>query len=370
METAVVLYPCTASLDTNCSAANFSMPDPVSESTVSQYLKLKDIFTSRGNAGGTTCALLQGLDSLKCWGYNANGQLGLGDTNNRGDGPDEMGYLLSFVDTGSQTRVITASVGMLHVCALLNTSTLKCWGDNQYGQLGISNSINRGDESGEMGDALEFVNVGTGRTVVSVSSGSHHTCALLDNSNVKCWGMNQFGQLGQGNALTLGDNAGEMGDFLQPVSLGTGRSAREVACGGNYACATLDNGKVKCWGSNNNGQLGQCSTVDTITMGDGLPYTDLGMGLLTRNVSLGMHFACAIIMSNSMLKCWGANQYGQLGLNDTSGRGDSALEMGSALPYVNLGTGRTVKQVSCGYYHACAILDNSKVGRYNLLYYT
>jgi alpha-tubulin suppressor-like RCC1 family protein len=116
--------------------------------------------------------------------------------------------------------------------------------------------------------------------------------------------------------------------------------------------------------------------MDTTSMGDSLPYTDLGTGLQTRNVSLGMHFACAIVSNNSMLKCWGANQYGQLGINDTSARGDSALEMGSNLPYVNLGTGRTVKQVSCGYYHACAILDNDQVkymlvvmcfGRVNML---
>ncbi len=82
---------------------------------VSQYLKIREIVTSRGNAGGTTCAVLQGLDSIKCWGYNAHGQLGLGDTNNRGDANDEMGYLLPFVETGSQTQVVAATAGMLHV---------------------------------------------------------------------------------------------------------------------------------------------------------------------------------------------------------------------------------------------------------------
>jgi alpha-tubulin suppressor-like RCC1 family protein len=108
-----------------------------------------------------------------------------------------------------------------------------------------------------MGNALASVSLGTGRTALQIAGGYAHTCSILDNASLKCWGYNNYGQLGQGNTQTIGDNAGEMGDNLTAISLGTGRTALQVTCGYYHTCVILDNASLKCFGSNFYGQLGQ-----------------------------------------------------------------------------------------------------------------
>merc|ERR1711879_892743 len=107
-----------------------------------------------------------------------------------------------------------------------------------------------------MGDFLLAVDLGTGRSAKSITAGSYHTCAILDNNGVKCWGSNDQGQLGYGDARDRGDGPSEMGDFLLAVDLGTGRSAKSLAVGYHHSCAILDTNDVKCWGGNDDGQLG------------------------------------------------------------------------------------------------------------------
>ena len=84
----------------------------------------------------------------------------------------------------------------------------------------------------------------------AITAGVNHSCALLANGQVKCWGNNGSGELGQGNINILGDGAGEMGDNLAPIQLGSGRTATAISAGGSHSCALLDNGQVKCWGNN------------------------------------------------------------------------------------------------------------------------
>ena len=92
---------------------------------------------------------------------------------------------------------------------MLDIGSVKCWGVNVYGQLGIDNETDMGDGSGEMSQ-LTGINLGTGRTATATAAGFYHTCALLDNASVKCWGGNSYGQLGIENTTTMGDNSGEM----------------------------------------------------------------------------------------------------------------------------------------------------------------
>ena len=101
-----------------------------------------------------------------------------------------------------------------YTCATLTSGDLKCWGANDVGQLGLGDTNHRGDQAGEMGDALPFVNLGTGRTAKMISAGVFHTCAVLDNDTVKCWGSNSYGELGLGDKNDRGDQAGEMGDNM------------------------------------------------------------------------------------------------------------------------------------------------------------
>ena len=315
-------------------------------------------------AGGAhSCALLDNA-FLKCWGNNDYGQLGLGDTRWRGDTESEMGDTLPTVDLGSNRTAIAISAGSRHTCALLHDGSVKCWGYNYYGQLGLGDSSNRGDGAQEMGDALPNVALGTGRTAISISAGGEHSCALLDDGSVKCWGYNNYGQLGLEESGNRGDGAEEMGDSLPRVELGTNRTATMIAAGPNHSCAILDNGLLKCWGWNTDGQLGlgdNLSRGDTAgEMGDALPMVNLGTERTALHVAAGSTNTCALL-NNGSIKCWGRNEYGQLGLGDSIDRGDGANEMGDALPEVNLGTSRSAIRISIGNEHSCALLDDATV---------
>ncbi|KAG2429156.1 hypothetical protein HYH02_014191 [Chlamydomonas schloesseri] len=310
-----------------------------------------------------TCALLDN-GSVKCWGYNYDGQLGLGDTSPRGDGPGEMGDTLPAVALGTGRTATAISVGSWHTCALLDNGSVKCWGYNDYGYLGLGDTSRRGNELGEMGDRLPAVALGTGRTATAISAGGWHTCALLDNGSVKCWGWNQFGQLGLGDTSPRGDGPGEMGDTLPAVALGTGRTATAISAGVLHTCALLDNGSVKCWGCNDYGYLGLGDTSPRGDgpgeMGDTLPAVALGTGRTATAIFAGVLHTCALL-DNGSVKCWGCNDYGYLGLGDTSYRGDGPGEMGDTLPAVALGTGRTATAISAGSRYTCALLDNGSV---------
>ena len=310
-----------------------------------------------------TCAVLSG-GRAKCWGNNAVGQLGQGDTQNRTAVDLNLGDKLRTIDVGGGRRVKSITTGTVHACALLDNGSVKCWGFGSEGQLGYGNTLSLGDNNGEMGSALPAVNLGTGRRAKALAAGNYHTCALLDNNTVKCWGLNSDGQLGQGDAFDRGDEPGEMGDALPAINLGTRRTARAIVADGFSTCALLDNGTAKCWGSNWSGQLGQ---GDVNSRGDGpgemgnaLPAINLGTGRRAKALTLGFAHACAVL-DNGTVKCWGNSVLGQLGQGNTNSRGDGAGEMGNALPAINLGTGRRAKAITAGEYHTCVILDNNTV---------
>ncbi len=317
------------------------------------------------SAGNSMTCAITGAGVLKCWGQNnADGALGQGDSNNRGDQAGEMGDSLTPVPLGTGRSAVAVSSAGDHSCVLLDNASVKCFGWNGGGQLGLGDGSARGDGPGELGDALPAVDLGTGRTAVAVSANGSQSCAILDNGQLKCWGDNLFGQLGQGDGTRRGDNAGEMGDALLPINLGTGRTATAVATGRSHTCAILDNGSVKCWGWNLFGQLGLGDTGDrggaAGQMGDALPAVDLGTGRTAVALSAGFVTTCALL-DNGQVKCWGVNSAGQLGLGDTAARGDGPGEMGNALPPVDLGTGRTAVAISVSDTGPCALLDNGRV---------
>ena len=253
------------------------------------------------------------------------------------------------VNLGTGRTALAISAADDHTCAILDDHTVKCWGEGDNGRLGSGATADLGDGGAEMGDALPVVNLGTGRTALAISSQSAHTCALLDTHQVKCWGFNVSGQLGIGNAVTMGDGAGEMGDALPVVPLGTGRTAVSVSTGNNFSCALLDDGTARCWGNSTNAQLGQGSTTSLGNapneLGDNLPPIPLGTGRTAIAVIAGHLEACALLDDHS-LKCWGFNQTGGLGQGSTVALGDNPGELGDALPPIGLGTGRTVVPVA------------------------
>lgn len=323
----------------------------------SSACKLEPVAVVAG--GQQTCALSSNGD-LRCWGDNAFGELGLGDTRSRGARSADLGAGLPAPDLGAHT-VLRVAVGVDHACAILDDSTVRCWGSNVAGALGIGDTENRGDNAEEMGTALPPTSLGGSGKAVELAAGARHTCAVLSGGRVKCWGDNSYGQLGIGSTDARGDQPGEMGDTLPAVNLGPGRTAKQLSLGVSHSCAVLDTEVVKCWGNNDHGQLGR---GDLDARGDDemdmtmLTPIDLGSGVLVRVVAAGWNHTCALL-SDGTIKCWGANDVGQLGLGDTLARGDEAGEMGAALPPVNLG--RNATAITAGHNHTCALLDDNTV---------
>jgi len=312
------------------------------------------------------CALLSG-GKVKCWGRG--GRLGLGDNQARGDGPGEMGASLPAVDVGTGAKAVMIAVGLNHTCALLEGGSVKCWGSNEAGELGLGDTLYRGDMPGQMGDALPPVDLGKGKIAIGLAAGTYHTCALLQGGSVKCWGYNGTGQLGLGDTLPRGDTPGQMGDALPPVDLGTGAITVALAAGDFHTCALLQGGSVKCWGLNDYGQLGLGDQVDRGLgpgqMGDALPAVNLGTGKEAIAIAAGLandnrNSTCALFGDGSV-KCWGGNTNGELGLGDNLHRGDGPGEMGDALPAADLGTGKKAIAIAGAGWAHCALLEGGSV---------
>ncbi len=151
-----------------------------------------------------------------------------------------------------RTRALAVTAGSYHTCALLDDHRVKCWGDNSYGQLGTGDKSPRGRAPGDMGDHLPTVDLGTGRTAKAISAGRYATCAILDDDSVKCWGL-AAQALGSDRDSRedpfIGDDPDELGDVLPRVDLGMGRKARLLAVGYYDACVVKDDESVHCWGS-------------------------------------------------------------------------------------------------------------------------
>jgi alpha-tubulin suppressor-like RCC1 family protein len=310
-----------------------------------------------------TCVVLVD-NSVKCFGMGADGQLGNGTIDNIGDGTGLSVATSSAVALGVGRTVRSISAGAAHTCALLDNATVKCWGYGAVGALGYGSTANKGDSTGQMGDSLPAVALGAGRTALQITVGSQHSCALLDNYSVKCWGRGTYGQLGIGSTATIGDDAGEMGDSLVAVAFAAGRSARFIAAASNHTCAILDNASVVCWGRGNSGQLGQGAITNIGHSGLATVATtlaiDFGSGHTALAISAGDAHTCAIL-DNATIKCWGAGGNGRLGSGATTNLGDGAGEMGNSLGIVDVGAGRTARAISAGIAHTCAVLDNATV---------
>jgi len=289
--------------------------------------------TAIAAGGNHTCAILDN-SSVKCWGANESGQLGLGNTTNQGVNSNEMGDNLAAVDLGSGIKATAIAAGGNHTCAILDNSSIKCWGLNDEGQLGQNTDDSRGDESGEMGDNLPAIDLrSTGRTAASITTGDKHTCVMDDNASIKCWGYGYYGQLG------IGDQKSYNRPLENVLELGSGKTAKAITAGDRHTCVMLDNSSIKCWGLNDSGQLGQ---GDTNNRGDGiggnpnnLPSIDLGSGKTARGISAGDRHTCAIL-DNASIKCWGSNNSGELGIGEPGNLGDNSSEMGDNLPVISL----------------------------------
>eukprot|EP01083_Nonionella_stella_P305190 1063789_1 len=316
-----------------------------------------------------TCAVSM-LNTVKCFGRNDDGELGYGDTNDRGDNANEMGDYLPEVDLGTGFDVAQIATGCVYTCSLSTSNKVKCWGRNT---LGYGDEIHRGDNANEMGDFLPEVDLGTGFNVRQIVTGYFHACVISTLNTIKCWGSGYAGRLGYGDPNDRGENPNEMGDYLPEVDLGTEFDVLMIATGWQHTCALSTSNKVKCFGRNNYGQLGLANTNNrgdnANEMGDNLPEIDLGSGFVVTQIAVGGTTVCALSTLYTV-KCWGRSGLsGQLGYGDTTTRGDNANEMGDYLPEVDLGTNFNVEQIAIshddgGYTCAVSMLNTVKCWGY------
>ena len=153
--------------------------------------------TSLSVGSGHTCVF--GDDThyfgnrMKCWGTGGMGQLGIGNTQDIGDDSDEMGENLPFVDTGNGLNITKVTLGESHTCALFENGSVKCWGETTLLGIGYNDVDGFGDGYQETGEVLPYLPLPSGRTVVEIEAGHQHTCAILDNGEITCWGNHLLG---------------------------------------------------------------------------------------------------------------------------------------------------------------------------------
>ncbi len=341
-------------------AATFVAAAPATAEPSSAPAGMGRVLAGRIDAGEFhTCAVLDD-GSLRCWGLGIHGQLGYGNQNAIGDQTGETPDGVGPVDLGAGRSAAELSAGDEHTCAVLDDGTVRCWGNGEFGALGYGNEDDIG-ESESPGSAGP-VDLGAGRTATAIASGGGHTCAVLDDGAVRCWGSNEFGQLGYGNETRIGDDAGETPGTVGPVDLGAGRTATAIAAGEIHTCALLDDGTARCWGAGAVGQLGYGSPDDigdTETPAAAGPV-EFGFGRFATAITAGGRHTCALL-DDATVRCWGLGGDGRLGYGNTDNFGDDPGETPGALGPVELGPGRTATAITAGLRHVCALLDNGTV---------
>jgi alpha-tubulin suppressor-like RCC1 family protein len=264
---------------------------------------------------GHSCALTA-AGGVQCWGYNKNGELG-NNANVNSTHPVDV--------SGLQSGVVSIEAGDDHTCAVLAGGNLACWGYNEYGQLGDGTTDNR--------NVPVLVNLSTsGARAAALGWG--HTCVLLSNGGVKCWGNNEFGQAGDGS---------DVQNRSSPVSVkGLTGGVAAISADGGHTCALTEDNRVLCWGNNKYGQLGDGTAEVRKT-----PVVAAGLMFRVRTIAAGWNSTCAVGGAGEMA-CWGWNYYGQLG---------NGVRTTSTLPVESDEIMYSVIAAAVGWGHTCVITE-------------
>ena len=267
-----------------------------------------------------SCARLDN-GTVQCWGQNDSGQLGDGTTA-QADTP---------VTVSGITTAIGVAAGASHSCALLSTGGVECWGLNSNGQLGNGSSTQSTTPVGVSGIPT---NATPPVVAIAIAAGGAHSCALLSDGSVECWGLNDHGQLGNNSTAN---------QFITPVTVSGISSATAISAGIGFSCALLSDGTVLCWGLNTNGQLGDGDTSDTR-----VPVAVSGLNSVVVAIASGSAHSCAILASGK-ISCWGLNANGQLGIGNTNDSSSAVIVSGiSNAAAIAGGNGHSCARVSSG----------------------
>ena len=272
------------------------------------------------SAGYTDNCVLTSSGGVKCWGPNNWGELGNGTTV-KSNVPVNVSGLASGV------RAISA--GLNFACALTSSGGAKCWGYNGYGELGNGSTV-----SSSVPVNVSYLSSG----VRVISAGGFHSCAVTSTGAAKCWGFNAAGQVGNGTIVWYNT-------FPVNVS-GLSSGVIDISAGYNHTCAvTSSGGGVKCWGLNNFGQLGNGTVRDS-----NVPVDVIGLAPGASAISARNDYSCAL--TSWGLQCWGDNNDGELGV---------AIIGFSSVPLDVTGLSSGISAISAGGYHACALTSSGGV---------
>jgi hypothetical protein len=290
-----------------CRGGDNTMSNPIvsSSSYNSQYVAVSGTVGAKSVTVGMdsfVCAVGE-YDSnpangneVKCWGKNDNYQLG--SDLSSGFTPRIVGSRANSSENQILHGVKKISLGTNHACALLTMGSVKCWGNNADGQLG-DNTVNSSS-------LPVTVTGGAWDTALDIAVSASHSCAILANKTVHCWGANGSGQLGDGTT----------NPSLVAIQVsGLGFNAASIATKGSSTCALSESNAVKCWGDNLFGQLGDGTNSQSSS-----PVSVLGLSGPATQIVAGDESFCSLI-SNGTVQCWGMGAGGQLGdgnINDSS----------------------------------------------------
>lgn len=239
--------------------------------------------------GYMACGCCSPQGAIQCWGDNSRGQLGNGQTVNSS----------LPVSVNGISDAVSIAAGSSHTCAALGDGTVQCWGDNSRSQLGDGSTTS----SSVPVSVLNLTNAASTSKYYGnrcIGAGDLHTCVILNDGTLQCWGDNAYGQLG--NGTTAGS--------LVPVPVVEITNALEVTVGPNHSCAVLTDGTVRCWGDNRYGQLGNGTTLGSL-----VPVAVLGISGAQR-LMVDAYHSCATL-NNGEAQCWGDNSAGELGNGST-----------------------------------------------------
>jgi alpha-tubulin suppressor-like RCC1 family protein len=294
---------------------------------------VSSVVASAVSAGGFQTCALRSDGTVECWGSDSSGQLGNGNPLTNSSTP---------VIVSGLTNVTQIAAGKYHTCALRNDGTVWCWGENAYGQLGNSSTT-------DSSTPVEVLGVGgTGHLtgVTEIDADGQFTCALINDGTVRCWGHDQAGQLGIGS---INNNANSTPLAVVGVGgHGTLGNVTSITIGANHACALISGGTVDCWGLDDHGQLGNGGAIPGTNSASPVQVEGPGgAGYLTgvTEISGGRLHNCALL-SDHTVWCWGDNDNGELGDGTNTNR---------SVP-VRAGQISTATSVSAGEYHSCALL--------------
>ena len=249
--------------------------------------------------GNSTCAVLND-NRVQCWGKNQYGQLGINTDGTTETSPQFVSHIPSWF------TVAHIEIGANHTCATSVAGAAWCWGYYLDGRLGTSQSSNV---------VVPAATSSLGGTALTISAGGAHTCAVLANGTLTCFGKNHRGQLGRTANLLANDT---------PTYVSLSENASSVTTGTDFTCVVSTGGSVQCFGVNGSGQLGSSSTSASRST----PGSVVGISTEAVDVVAGKDHACAALASGSLM-CWGDNFFGQVGSNSGNSVETSAVTVGS-----------------------------------------